>query len=72
MTFILNHIRHIFRLIGDRIDRVLEHAPTVVIGDGGPESSQEPSRINNDQVVVDFVGMGDRQNEGGKYDGICW
>jgi GDP-mannose 6-dehydrogenase len=70
--FLLNRIPHISRLMVDSIDRVLEHAETIVIGNKDPEFKQVPSRMRDDQVMVDFVRIDNRRSENGKYDGICW
>jgi GDP-mannose 6-dehydrogenase len=70
--FLLNRIPHISRLMVDGIDRVLEHAETIVIGNKDPEFKHVPSRMRDVQIVVDFVRIDSRRSEDGKYDGICW
>ncbi len=70
--FILNHIPHISRIMVDRMDAVLEHAQTVVIGNKDPEFQRVPQALRDGQVLVDFVRINDRRSEKGKYDGICW
>jgi GDP-mannose 6-dehydrogenase len=70
--FILNRIPHISRLMVDSIDAVLEHAETVVVGNNDPEFRGVPERLNDHQVLVDFVRISNRRSEEGKYDGICW
>jgi GDP-mannose 6-dehydrogenase len=51
---------------------VLAHAKTVVIGNGDPEFRQVPAQLQDGQQLVDFVGIVDRANRNGNYDGICW
>jgi GDP-mannose 6-dehydrogenase len=70
--FILNRIPHISRLMVKRIDTVLEHAQTIVIGNKDPEFQNVLERVREDQAVVDLVRIGSRRSEKGKYDGICW
>jgi GDP-mannose 6-dehydrogenase len=70
--FILNRIPHISKLMVDGIDAVLGHAQTVVIGTGDPDFRKVPEMLRDDQVLVDFVRIGKRRSENGKYDGICW
>jgi GDP-mannose 6-dehydrogenase len=70
--FILNRIPHISRLMVNDIDAVLDHAETVVIGNKDPDFEGVPQRLRNGQVLVDFVRIGNRRSEDGKYDGICW
>ena len=70
--FILNRIPHISRLMVDRMDAVLDHAETIVIGNKDPDFGNVPGRLHNGQSIVDFVRITDRRSENGKYDGICW
>ena len=68
--YILNHIPHISRLMVDSIEALLEHADTVVIGNGSPEFRN--FAVREGQHVVDLVRAGDVPPTGGSYDGICW
>lgn len=70
--FILNRIPHISRLMVDSVKLVLDHADTVVIGNGDPEFRQVLAQTRDGQVVVDFVRIANLRSEEGKYDGICW
>jgi GDP-mannose 6-dehydrogenase len=70
--FILNRIPHISRLMVKRVDTVLEHAQTIVIGNKDPEFQNVLERLREDQAVVDLVRISSRRSEKGKYDGICW
>jgi GDP-mannose 6-dehydrogenase len=70
--FILNRIPHISRLMVDGIDAVLGHAQTVVIGTGDPDFRKVPELLRDDQVLVDFVRIGEQRSNNGRYDGICW
>lgn len=70
--FILNRIPHISKLMVGRIDDVLNHAQTVVIGNQDSEFGTVAERLRDDQVLVDFVRVTSRRSEEGKYDGICW
>jgi GDP-mannose 6-dehydrogenase len=58
-------------MVGD-IGAVLTHAQTVVIGNNDPEFRQVPARLQEDQQLVDFVGIVDEGGRNGNYDGICW
>jgi GDP-mannose 6-dehydrogenase len=53
--FILNHIPHISRLMVPRVDAVLAHANTVVIGNNDPEFNLIQSKLRTDQILIDFV-----------------
>ncbi len=70
--FILNRIPHISRLMVNRIDAVLDHAQTIVIGNKDPEFQGVYDRLRADQRLVDFVRIAGHRSENGKYDGICW
>lgn len=70
--YILNHIPHISGLMVDSIDAVLEHAETIVIGNGAEEFRNIREGLAEGQVVVDLVRIGNDRSVEGKYDGICW
>jgi GDP-mannose 6-dehydrogenase len=70
--FILNRIPHISRLMVNQVDKVLDHAKTIVIGNRDPEFRTVPQRLRDGQSVVDFVRITDSRSENGKYEGICW
>jgi GDP-mannose 6-dehydrogenase len=70
--FILNHIPHISKLMVGDIDAVLNHAQTVVIGNKDPDFEGVPERLQEGQLLVDFVRIIEGRSKNGKYDGICW
>lgn len=70
--YIMKTIPHISAMMSDSIDDVLDHADTIVIGNGAPEFSEIPGRLTDGQVLVDLVRVIDQQSIEGRYDGICW
>jgi GDP-mannose 6-dehydrogenase len=70
--YILNHIPHISKLMVASIDEVLDHAKTIVIGNGSAEFRDITRRINESQSIVDLVRISDTRSVEGVYDGICW
>jgi GDP-mannose 6-dehydrogenase len=70
--YILNKIPHISKLMVDRIDDVLAHAQTIVIGNASDEFRDVTDHLTEGQVVVDFVRIGGRRSDDAQYDGICW
>jgi len=70
--FILNRIPHISRLMVDRIDAVMDHAETIVIGNRDAEFKTVLDKLRSGQSVVDLVRITDRPSGNGGYDGICW
>jgi len=70
--YILNHIPHISKLMVNSIEEVLDHAGTVVIGNGSPEFREVPRLLRENQQIVDLVRISDTKSVEGIYDGICW
>jgi len=71
--YILNRIPHISRLMVDSIDRVLDFAETIVIGNGAPEFRNVVGRVGDRQQVVDLVRIvPGLRSDSKSYDGICW
>jgi len=70
--YILNQIPHISKLMVDSIDEVIEHAGTLVIGNGDKEFSTIVNRLKEGQVVVDLVRITPDKIQDTRYDGICW
>ncbi|HEX3059108.1 MAG TPA: hypothetical protein VHP62_07080, partial [Usitatibacter sp.] len=70
--YILNHIPHISKLMVNSIEEVLDHAGTVVIGNGSPEFREVPKLLRENQQIVDLVRISDTKSVEGIYDGICW
>lgn len=70
--YILNHIPHISRLMTSSIDEVLQHAQTIVIGNGAAEFSDISTRIGHGQNIIDFVRINTSRSVTGVYEGLCW
>ena len=64
--------RTISRLMVNRVDAILEHAQTVVIGNKDPTFEAVAERLHDGQHLVDFVRITNRRSENARYDGICW
>jgi len=56
----------------DSIDAVLDHGQTIVIGNNDPEFREVPSRLREDQYLVDFIRVTESRSGNGRYNGICW
>jgi GDP-mannose 6-dehydrogenase len=70
--FILNRVPHISRLMVDRVDAILDHSETIVIGNKDPDFLDVPNRLRAGQSIVDLVRISTQMSVSGKYDGICW
>jgi GDP-mannose 6-dehydrogenase len=70
--YILNRIPHLSRLMVPTVDEVLDHAKTVVIGNGAPEFADVPKRMRGGQTIIDFVRVSASRSIAGVYEGLCW
>jgi GDP-mannose 6-dehydrogenase len=70
--YILNHIPHISRLMVNSMQEVLDHAETIVIGNGSAEFREVPRLLGAGQSIVDLVRIAETRSVEGVYDGICW
>jgi GDP-mannose 6-dehydrogenase len=71
--YIEREIPHIWSLVRESIDEVVQHAETLVVGNRTAEFRQVASRIPDNVKVVDLSGMLDGpMTESDNYHGICW
>ncbi|MEO7741412.1 MAG: nucleotide sugar dehydrogenase, partial [Usitatibacter sp.] len=70
--YILNHIPHISKLMVGSVQEVLDHAGTIVIGNGSAEFREVPKLLVPPQQIVDLVRITESSSLEGVYDGICW
>jgi GDP-mannose 6-dehydrogenase len=71
--YIEKEIPHIWTLVDDSMDRVVERSDVVVIGNATPAFREVERHLGNGKVVVDLVrAFGDRLSDGAKYHGINW
>jgi GDP-mannose 6-dehydrogenase len=71
-SYILDQIPHISELMAPSLEEVLDHARTLVIGNGDPAFRAAAEHPRPGQRVVDLVRVVDRRSDGSGYDGICW
>ena len=71
-NYILGKIPHVAKLIVNKLDDVLDHAETLVIGNNDPDFSNILDNLGDDKFVVDLVRISDTAVANTKYDGICW
>ena len=67
-AYIYQHLPHIAKLMVDRVEEVVHHAGTIVIGNSDRYFAEVLGRLNSSQRVVDLV----RIDTEGAYHGICW
>jgi GDP-mannose 6-dehydrogenase len=71
--YIEKEIPHIWTLVDDSMDRVVERSQVVVIGNATPAFREIEGRLKDGQIVVDLVrAFGNRLSDGAQYHGINW
>jgi GDP-mannose 6-dehydrogenase len=71
--YIEKEIPHIWTLVDQSMDRVIERSDVVVIGNATPAFRAVEQHLGNGKVVVDLVrAFGDRLSDGRQYHGINW
>jgi GDP-mannose 6-dehydrogenase len=71
--YIEKEIPHIWTLVDQSMDRVVERSDVVVIGNGTPAFRDVERHLGNGKVVIDLVrAFGDRLSDGKSYHGINW
>jgi GDP-mannose 6-dehydrogenase len=71
--YIEKEIPHIWTLVDDSMERVVERSELIVIGNATPAFRTVEANLREDQVVVDLVrAFGDRLSDGRQYHGINW
>ena len=70
--FLLTRIPHVSALMVERIDEVLDHADTIVIGNKDPDFVRALDELRPDQTVIDLVRIVEGQRSRDRYHGICW
>ena len=70
--YILNRIPHIYRLMKDNLDEVVDISDTLVIGNKDPEFENVVKSSQNDKHVIDLVRVQAQLRSQNHYEGLCW
>jgi len=70
--YIINRIPHIFKLMVNRMDELLAHAETIVIGNNDSEFNTIMQQKKDKQNIIDFVHICEEFESERTYEGICW
>ncbi len=70
--YIYNHIPHISKLMVDSVDEVMNHAETIVVGNGDKAFEDVLRTGCHGQAVIDLVRIANGENGNEAYHGICW
>jgi GDP-mannose 6-dehydrogenase len=70
--YIMHRIPHIYRLMSDSLDDVVDYSDTLVIGNNAPEFENVVADSLKDKHVVDLVRVNAQLRTQNAYQGICW
>jgi GDP-mannose 6-dehydrogenase len=70
--FIEERIPHISNLMVDQIEKVLNHAQVVVIGNRDPSFAGIFDQLSKEQYVLDLVRIRENIQTPAQYEGISW
>lgn len=70
--YIDTRIPHLASLMVDTFDNLLEDREVIVIGNKDPEFKRVLTESKPDQIIYDLVRIGENDNAGTKYQGVCW
>ena len=70
--YIENEIPHIWSLMRDSVQDVVDFGDVVVIGNGTPEFREVQSQLRDGQVVIDLVRAFGSRTSDASYQGIAW
>jgi GDP-mannose 6-dehydrogenase len=72
-AYIEQEIPHIASILASDLQDVLDHADTIVIGNGDAEFKTLAARMRPDHRVIDLIRVGlDEAVVGDRYEGISW
>ncbi|WP_439816429.1 nucleotide sugar dehydrogenase [Zavarzinia sp. CC-PAN008] len=72
LQFVRSHLPHLSSLMVPTPEIVVDHAETLVIGNGDPRFSTALEGMRPEQQVIDLVRVGALGRSAQNYHGICW
>lgn len=70
--YINSHIPHIYKLLKEDVDEVIESSDVLVIGNNAKEFAQIVPNISSDKIIIDLVRIDRELITKDNYIGICW
>jgi GDP-mannose 6-dehydrogenase len=71
--YIERQIPHLTTLLNESIERVIDEAEVLIVGNSAPEFGDALARSRSDQIVIDLVRLDlDPSTLPAQYRGICW
>jgi GDP-mannose 6-dehydrogenase len=72
-SFLEREIPHIASLMQKSVEDVVSASEVIVIANGSAAFREVPPTLNEDQILIDLVGIARGQSDiKGTYEGICW
>ena len=70
--YITNHVPHVYKLLKEDIEDVINNSDVLVIGNNSEEFKNILTKVRPDQIVIDFVRVDKDLVSKDNYIGICW
>ena len=70
--YINSHIPHIYKLLKEEINDVIQNSDVIVIGNKAKEFSKVIDTIPKDKIIIDLVRVDKGRTSKDNYIGICW
>ncbi|WP_417237448.1 MULTISPECIES: nucleotide sugar dehydrogenase [Flavobacteriaceae] len=70
--YVNSHIPHIYKLLKEDVNEVIEHSEVLVIGNNAKEFSEILPTIPSNKIIIDFVRVDKEKTSKDNYIGICW
>ncbi|MDF0706870.1 nucleotide sugar dehydrogenase [Flagellimonas okinawensis] len=70
--YINSHIPHIYKLLKEDINEVIEKSDVLVIGNNSKEFKEILHKIPKDKTIIDLVRIDNELTTSDNYVGICW
>lgn len=70
--YVNNHIPHIYKLLKEDINEVINSSDVIVIGNNSKEFKEVITKIPETKKIIDLVRIDPERTSNGNYVGICW
>ncbi len=70
--YVNSHIPHIYKLLKENVDDVIENSDVLVIGNNAKEFSKILPTISSEKIIIDLVRVDKNLTSKDNYIGICW
>lgn len=70
--YVNSHIPHIYRLLKEDMNEVIEHSDVLVIGNNAKAFAEVVKQVPDDKIIIDLVRVSKEKIIKENYIGICW